>query len=357
MLNFSFQERQLSWSSYGRKDVGDEYPGSHHCDCSVAAERAKEWVTRQKIPRVRSCYSEEVLPRFNNDWSIPGRSSSAFSCVSMGRLPVLEPPVSGGLSSESPFDGVPRLLSLSLLKTSKLHAGASTRPVSVPPPWEAKTPLPDPCSEGTISLTESRRVRFMYPRALLGCHRHIYSGVEGFATNQWGHRSGMRRSVRASRDGEMDLPDQWTKRDISHRRDFLRSVRLGLEARSQRSIPALWHNRADENVMYESQEEADKPNSDVEEELMMLTRGRNDCPLEYPIAVYEPPSTWNALMQLPQNDRRIGSSPEPLEHSPEPSAFQRVLQRPQPIDLGRLDTGLETDEESDKVSYFFYLFF
>ncbi|KAK5964346.1 hypothetical protein GCK32_011163, partial [Trichostrongylus colubriformis] len=344
---------QLSWSSYGRdKDDEDESISGavehHHCDCAVAFDRTKEWVADLKSMAIQRWNSEELLWKCGSSRSayaqhVPIRCRSALSCLSLERLPILEPPTSS-LVTSSPGSEVPkhrRSSSISLpLPPKSRRSSLPKRSKSVPRTWKTTRYLLNR-NVVSSSLCELRRERYMYPRALSGCRYRVYGAGEPLAAES------RRRHRRARR--EFDLPDQWIKRDEGHRHDFLKSTRFKLEAREQRSIPVVWCTRFDPNEPRLSEVEDFDMEEDEQDVEVLFPVERPECALKYPIAVYNPPPTWNMLMQFPQNEKRNDPSPERLEQSSsEPSAFQPVLQRPQPIDLNALEVDLETDEESDE---------
>ncbi|WKY16228.1 hypothetical protein Q1695_001147 [Nippostrongylus brasiliensis] len=345
-------ESQLSWSSYGHDEDDDElrecvsgHMARIHCDCEHASERAKEWVSRLVDTSARRCASAEVLLSCsdrNRVHRAAVRCSSVLSCISTERLAILEPPTSRVREpSEKPLlQPLSRSLSQCSMSTKR---SPNTRSASLPPSWKTKI-YPMQCHPQLLSLCESRRDRFMYPKALSACRFHVYESQHNSLER---HRHGVynRHTSRSSNQRELELPDQWIRRDKRHRFDYLKSVRQGLRKHSQRNIPVVWYARPDATPY--SPAESVEDESEAPEPLSMSTTiDRGECPLQYPVAVYYTPPSWNLLSQLPPSEKQISAgSPERLDHSPsEPSAFQRVLQRPQPIDINALDVELEADD-------------
>ncbi|KAK6032802.1 hypothetical protein OSTOST_01003 [Ostertagia ostertagi] len=340
---------QLSWSSYGRDEEDDDEcisgpEGHHHCDCVVASDRAKDWVSNLATKLTRRCYSEEVLPSSGLSVSVHRnliRCRSALSCLSLEQLPILEAPKSDSspkVAEEKSGKHRERSSSLSLL-VSKSHSSSHKRHASVPRSWKpAKHWVRDDVLPS--SLSESRRERYMYPRALYGYRCHVYGCAE--------LPSAESRRNRRRGHHETDIPDQWIKRDEKRRYDFLKTARFWLEDRTQRNIPVVWCARPDRcESQLSQQDDFDMEKEDQYGEVIPATELR-ECPLKYPIAVYNPPPTWNMPMQLPHNEKRTEGSSERLEQSSsEPSAFQPVLQRPQPIDLNAIELDMQSDDESD----------
>ncbi|KAK6062275.1 hypothetical protein COOONC_00042 [Cooperia oncophora] len=342
---------QLSWSSYGRdEDDGDDYVsgpiGQHHCDCAAALDRAKDWVSDLTSMPIRRCYSEEVLPKCSDVPTVPTRRAparchSALSCLSLEQVPILEAPVSGlvPIAAEPELEKPRRRSSLSL--PLKSDSSLQKRSASMPASWKPTVHLPFR-NVSPSSLCESRRERYMYPRALSGYRFRVY-GVGELLTSE--PRRSRRRGHR-----ELEFPDQWVKRDERHRHDFLKSARFWLEDRTQRSIPVVWYSRPDRSVSrFSHLEDPDMEKDDQNVQVMPTVTERRDCPLKHPIPVYNPLPTWTMLADMSQGEKQNDTSSERLEpSSSEPSAFQPVLQRPQPIDLNALEVELETDDESDE---------
>ncbi|KIH65029.1 hypothetical protein ANCDUO_04650 [Ancylostoma duodenale] len=356
--NFLFQPPQFSWKSYGRaNDEGDEDEWEseqvthEHCDCAVAFERAKEWVDSLPCNTIWRSYSDELLTfgaknrrrGMCNPRSLI-RAHSALSCVSMEKLPVLK---TLSICSDSEqlgemvedFGARRRSSSFS----TQSSAVRFERSASVPPEWKPVCPRNHP--EPTASLCESRRDRLMYPRNLSACRYRVY-GVGELLAKRRSTGGAQYAAVRVPTHREEDPPVQWIRRDSSNRHDLLKAVRFWLEGRTQRNIPVLWFSRTEERDSPMVIEEARDEGSEIHEPQVTTSTEQRECPLEYPIAVYNPPPTWKMFMEWKRKEKRAEKLSESLEQSTEPSAFQRVLQRPQPIDLNKLDVALESDDES-----------
>ncbi|VDK73174.1 unnamed protein product, partial [Cylicostephanus goldi] len=223
---------------------------------------------------------------------------------------------------------------------TKLHDYNVSRSASVPPLWKPH-PEADLESESKPSLSESRRDRLMYPRQLSACHFHLYG-----ARNLSRRRRSTRKQPTAipiPTRGAQELPEQWIRRGNSRRHDYLKGVRSRLQSKAQHHIPVVWCVRSDHNPSSPI-EEIEMDEEIVETQPIRVSETR-ECPLKYPIAVYNPPPNWNAFMEWKQREKRTVSLSESLDHPSEPSAFQRVLQRPQPIYLNRLDALLASDDD------------
>ncbi|EYC19643.1 hypothetical protein Y032_0024g984 [Ancylostoma ceylanicum] len=186
----------------------------------------------------------------------------------------------------------------------------------------------------------------MYPRNLSACRYRVYGVGELLAKKRQSAGKGQYPVLRVPTHREEDPPIQWIRRDLSNRHDFLKAVRFWLEGRTQRNIPVLWFARTEERFSPMVIEEARDEGSETHEPQVTTSAEQRECPLEYPIAVYNPPPTWKMFMEWKRKEKRAEKLSESLEQSTEPSAFQRVLQRPQPINLNKLDVALESDDES-----------
>ncbi|KHJ83677.1 hypothetical protein OESDEN_16622, partial [Oesophagostomum dentatum] len=359
---------QFSWKSFGRANNDDDEEESEpvvheHCDCAVAYERAAEWVNKTHCRTLWKCYSAEELtqvkprsarPRAPQFQPLP-RSRSALSCVSLEKLPILEPTIFSEQFDEFNEDHPDRKRSISL--TNVADEITDERSVSVPPSWKPSCST-YPTTATNWSICESRRDRYMYPRNLSACHYRVYGIGESFAERRLEARRERYSTARIPTHREEDPPEQWIRRCSLERHDLLKTVRFWLEGRVQRTIPVLWSSRVDQQdspMLIEeidddcNQDDNDDDSSHGEVQNAQPTKAadQRECPLEYPIPVYNPPPTWNMIVDMKRKESRIGTLSESLEHPSEPSAFQRVLQRPQPIDLSKLDITLESDDESE----------
>ncbi|CAJ0609273.1 unnamed protein product [Cylicocyclus nassatus] len=337
--------KQLSWKSSGRAAEEDviesaSEPDRHeHCDCIVDLTRVREWVQDIECCTLWKSHSDCDLIHYGSHaktlWNslhqIP-RSSSALSCVSTGKMPVLDL-----RSNRSTVSKRQRRIRSSSLPT-KLHKYNVPRSASVPPSWKSH-PEAAPESESRLSLSESRRDRLMYPRRLSACHFYSYG-----ARNLSRRRRFTRKQPTTNRipTRGQELPEQWIKRENSCRHDYLKGVRYRLQIKAQHHIPVVWCVRSEHNSSPIEEIEMDE---EVVEAQPIRTSEPRECPLKYPIAVYNPPPNWNTFMEWKQREKRTVSLCESLDHPTEPSAFQRVLQRPQPIYLNRLDALLTSDDD------------
>ncbi|KAJ1348717.1 hypothetical protein KIN20_004083 [Parelaphostrongylus tenuis] len=348
--------QQLSWSSFRLDNCDDDYRTSElawcqSCNCSIANERTMNWVAKLSTISTRKCHSMELLPRDNlciksSLQRIPLRSYSTLSCISLERLPILKPATSN-VNAEV-LDVVGKCQrKCSLQSHTKLLPSSRQRSMSLSPSWKPRNFCLSK-KVGTESLCESRRNRLMYQRALSACRFHVYDAMKLLIPGQQQRRNIGDKWIRYPLHRESDLPQQWIRRNSSYRHDFIRMARYKLEIRSQRSIPVLWSLRPDH---CESPPSSIGGYTDNSTQISRHTASVEspECQLECPVAVYNTPPTWNTMMWSQSGKRtNIGES---LKYSPsEPSAFQRVLARPQPIDISKLDVELETDDDSnDKI--------
>ncbi|KJH49821.1 hypothetical protein DICVIV_04074 [Dictyocaulus viviparus] len=342
----------LSWSSYQfEEDANDEvFESIRHqpCSCGISSERANEWVANLPAINTRKCYSEELLVGHNVRIEplihrIPMRRYSMLSCVSMERLPILEPP-SYTSSAKALGVLVERYRRFSSPCNRISNFSRRQRSVSLPPSWKPKIF----CllrKDAAYTLCESRRNRLMYQRALSSCRYRIYSELN--ARHHQHKRSG-EWSIRTIYR-ERDLPEQWIRRNSSHQHDLIKMARHWLEFQTQRKIPVIWNVRPDNSELPILEAEKDLCGNTPTSQIGEIIEPR-ECQLEYPVAVYNPPPSWNMLTKWSQSEKRTDVSGSFKYSSSEPSAFQRVLARPQPIDTSKLDVELENDDDSnDKI--------
>uniref|UniRef100_A0A0K0DRM0 Protein kinase domain-containing protein n=1 Tax=Angiostrongylus cantonensis TaxID=6313 RepID=A0A0K0DRM0_ANGCA len=353
---------QLSWSSFRVDDCdGDdddrasELARLRSCSCGVANERTMQWVAKLPTTSTRKCYSEELLPVDNLCISpslhqIPVRWNSALSCISLERLPILQP----ATSTVKAKAVVNCRRQFSFQHDAKLLPSLRQRSISLSPSWKPEV-FSLSQKDGRESLCESRRDRLMYRRALSFCRFRVYNTTKLLTPRQRQRSKTGERLILSRIRREKDLPQQWIRRSSPHRQDYIRMVRYRLEVQGQRSIPVLWRSRPDrcESPTSWADRDGDNETQIIQDTPILEPR---ECQLECPIAVYNPPPTWNSMMRS-QSEKRTDVGRSLRNSSSEPSAFQRVLARPQPIDISRLDVELETDEDSNDVSVAFLCFY
>ncbi|KAK6766594.1 hypothetical protein RB195_026087 [Necator americanus] len=353
---------QFSWKSCGRaNDEGDDDESTSeqarhvHCECSVAFERTKQWVESLESNTLWRSYSEEMLTtNLKNQRRRMSllhpiiRSYSALSCVSLEKLPILIPFPTDSMPKQLDEGyqgcGCRRRATSLFMEVPKV---ATERSSSLPPEWKPSCSSLKMESENFRILCESRRNRQMYPRNLSACRYRTYGIGEQFAKEIRVTRRKPHNGIRVPTHREEDPPIQWIKRDPSNQHDLLRTIRYWLEGRIQHNIPVLWCTRTEQKDSPMVDEEIGDELEDSQDVQVTRETEQRECPLEYPIAVYNPPPSWKKFMELKRKEKRAEKLTESLDQSTEPSAFQRVLQRPQPIDVNKLDVALESDDESE----------